>query len=190
LTKKPNLDILILLEYLLRHIISKLCGISEPSYYIWKNKSHIELVALIEKYFTTEDLQEFLDTGKVSKYDNKDRIKEILRLLTKYTTKTLSSTLANALESNDNTSGTYKRLISYTDTASKLNFIKDLKRLLLDLYSEIRNESSTQFQMVFKDFNEKIGFDFNEDDISTITQIISRYHVFNTIYDLDKLVEQ
>lgn len=56
----------------MRDIICELCGIGQKSYYVWKNKSHIELINLIEKYFAKEDLQEFLQTGKIQKLDYVD----------------------------------------------------------------------------------------------------------------------
>ncbi len=49
----------------MRKAISKLCGINERTYYVWKNKSHIELIALLEEYFTEEMIYEFLENGSV-----------------------------------------------------------------------------------------------------------------------------
>ena len=67
----------------MRDIICDICEIGEKSYYVWKNKSHKKLIELIEKYFTKEDLQEFLQTGKIKKYDiiknyNYDELLELL----------------------------------------------------------------------------------------------------------------
>ncbi|MDD5406979.1 MAG: hypothetical protein PHE73_08595 [Sulfurovaceae bacterium] len=53
----------------MREIMSRLCNISDKSYYVWRKKSHIKLIMLIEKYFTKKDLEEFLSTGKISKYE-------------------------------------------------------------------------------------------------------------------------
>lgn len=55
-------------------VMSNLLEISENSYYRWKKKDHIKLITLIEKYFTTKDLQEFIDIGKITRIeDNKDQ---------------------------------------------------------------------------------------------------------------------
>jgi hypothetical protein len=55
-------------------VMSNLLEISENSYYRWKKKDHIKLITLIEKYFTTKDLQEFIEIGKIMRIeDNKDQ---------------------------------------------------------------------------------------------------------------------
>lgn len=51
--------------------MSKFLGIGEKSYYVWKNKSHTELVKFLEQYFTEYELREYLDTGKMSKLENR-----------------------------------------------------------------------------------------------------------------------
>lgn len=56
-------------DYLSRNVISKLCNISEKSYYVWKNKTHTKLITLLEKYFTKADLEEFLETGTIARLD-------------------------------------------------------------------------------------------------------------------------
>lgn len=53
----------------MRDEICKLCEIGQKSYYVWKNKNHIKLIKLLEKYFTKEDLVEFLQTGKIQKFE-------------------------------------------------------------------------------------------------------------------------
>lgn len=53
----------------MRKTISELCNIGEKSYYVWKNKSHTKLIALLEKYFSEEELQEFIETGKIEKLE-------------------------------------------------------------------------------------------------------------------------
>lgn len=51
-------------------VMSNLLEISENSYYRWKKKDHIKLITLIEKYFTTKDLEEFIEIGKISRIEN------------------------------------------------------------------------------------------------------------------------
>ncbi len=70
-------------------IMSKLLNISEKSYYRWKKKDHSKLIDLIETHFTKEELQEFLETGKIEKqeiikklsFDELKNIKEFKRQL-------------------------------------------------------------------------------------------------------------
>lgn len=51
-------------------IMANLLEISENSYYRWKKKDHVKLIKLIEQYFTDSEIEEFLDTGKINKFDN------------------------------------------------------------------------------------------------------------------------
>lgn len=50
-------------------VFSELLEISEKSFYRWKNQDHRKLISLLEKYFTKEDIEEFLELGKVSKFE-------------------------------------------------------------------------------------------------------------------------
>lgn len=52
----------------MREVMSKLLDISEKSYYVWKKKSHTKLIELLEKYFTEEELEEFLETGEITSF--------------------------------------------------------------------------------------------------------------------------
>lgn len=167
---------------------------AEGTYYKWKREKR-PIIALLEKYFTKEDLEEFLLTNQVSKYESIersiicDRLPEILKLLTKYTTKELRALLAKSFEENDVLSGTYTRLLKYSEynKEDKFDTLKDIDYLLFDVFDEKqKNENDTPFQDILKSFNKFIGFDFNENDIPVIKQIMSRYKVYNTLHDLDK----
>ena len=68
-------------------------------------------------------------------------------------------------------------------TKDKEDFLRDLERILDDLVHEISKGENTEFQSVMKSFNEEIGFDFNADDKSIVYHIITRYRVYNTLYD-------
>lgn len=49
--------------------VSKLMSFSINSYYVWK-KENRPIIALLHKYFKEDDINEFLQTGSVSKFDN------------------------------------------------------------------------------------------------------------------------
>lgn len=51
--------------------IAELIGNNDKTIYRWKKEGR-PIVSLIEKYFSKEDLEEFLETGKVRKYDSID----------------------------------------------------------------------------------------------------------------------
>lgn len=66
-----------------RNLISKLLGISEKSFYRWKNERLV--FKLFSQYFTDNEIKEFLDTGKIEKFElinNKsvDELKELLNI--------------------------------------------------------------------------------------------------------------
>lgn len=48
--------------------IVKILGVSKNSYWNYKNQQR-PIIFLLEKYFTKEDLEEFLETGKISKFE-------------------------------------------------------------------------------------------------------------------------
>lgn len=52
--------------------LAELLEISEKSVYRWKTKDHIKLMLLLDKYFTKEDLEEFLKYGVVEKLEIMD----------------------------------------------------------------------------------------------------------------------
>ena len=59
--------------------ICKLLKISEVSYYRWRKERKV--FSLLEKYFTEEDLSEFLETGEITK---QERLNELLEIEKKY----------------------------------------------------------------------------------------------------------
>lgn len=50
-------------------LMSTLFGFSAPTFYSWK-KEQRPIINLLDKYFTKEDLVEFLETGKIEKLEN------------------------------------------------------------------------------------------------------------------------
>jgi len=166
-------------------IYSDIFNFNTSTYYRWKEEKR-PIVALIDKYFTKEDLEEFLATGKVSKYEdvennvfsNHIRTTEILKLLSILDAETLKNTLIEALLKNNINSGTVKYL---KQKRTKFEIIKIIRNLLDDLHSE-------KFKEVFNEYNKKIGFDFNEKDRAIFENIISRYTVYSTLYNLDREV--
>lgn len=50
-------------------IASQIFSTTLSTYYNW-DKEHRPIIALLEKYFTKEELEEFLGTGKIEKFEN------------------------------------------------------------------------------------------------------------------------
>lgn len=191
-----------------RDIFMKLFDFSINTYYLWKKQGRL-IFNLLDKYFSKEDLEEFITTGKVSKYEaiennifkNHIRTTEILKLLSILNTDTLKNALIDALQGNNINYGTVEYLMH---KRNKLEIIKKVEKLLDDLYHEKqpssryvssapnidmnnpKNKSWYEFEQALDDFNDKIGFDFNVADREVIKNIISRYKVYNTLDNLDK----
>jgi hypothetical protein len=66
----------------LDEVMSKLLGSSIPTYYNWKRENR-KIIKLLEKYFSKEDLEEFLETDKISELDNLKNLDNML--ITEYT---------------------------------------------------------------------------------------------------------
>ncbi len=49
--------------------VLKLMCFSRNTFYVWKREDR-PIISLIEKYFTEEDIEEFLNTGKIHKFEN------------------------------------------------------------------------------------------------------------------------
>ncbi|MFA6138229.1 MAG: hypothetical protein WC667_09095 [Sulfurimonas sp.] len=60
----------------MRNLIGELLLFKSPNtYYKWK-KENRPIIALLETYFTKEDLEEFLETGKIGKFEEINRIED------------------------------------------------------------------------------------------------------------------
>lgn len=97
----------------MRHLICKLLDISERSYYTFKKQKR-PIILLLEKYFKKEDLQEFLETKKIEKFEKADFIqKEVFEL---NSIKYFQSFASSSLSSTE-----YKFIIFYFNFLSELN---------------------------------------------------------------------
>lgn len=69
----------------IEQLMSKLFGFSTQTYFNWKKDSKTKrpIISLLEKYFSKDDLQEFLDTGKVAKYEKMSEGKDCCAKLEK-----------------------------------------------------------------------------------------------------------
>ncbi len=201
----------------IEQLMSELFGFSTQSYFNWKRdaKTKRKIIDLLDIYFSKEMLEEFLETGKISKleliklseteefkFTAKERLQELIKFFVVYPTKDLQEALSKSLLANDLNFGTIEYL---SQKRSKFEVIKKIRNLLEDLYSEkqpsSRYVSSTpnidangsetkswfEFEKALNKFNDKIGFDFGIEDRAILDNIISRYKVYNTLYGLEKL---
>jgi hypothetical protein len=83
-----------------KKVICELLDISDKSYYRWREERKI--FPLLEKYFQKEELEEFLDTGSIKKFENLKQIQSLVILnncnvyIDTFTQKTDSNTLKHA----------------------------------------------------------------------------------------------
>lgn len=61
-----------------KETMAELFSTAEGTYYKWK-KEQRPIIALLEKYFTREDLEEFIQTGKISRFEMIEEFKMILQ---------------------------------------------------------------------------------------------------------------
>lgn len=70
------------------NVMMKIICCSVATYYLWKRNKR-PVIELLEKYFSNEELIEFLETGKINKMENTlddERINELLEIEQKYKT--------------------------------------------------------------------------------------------------------
>jgi hypothetical protein len=180
----------------IEQLMSELFGFSTQSYFNWKRdaKTKRKIIDLLDIYFSKEMLEEFLNTGKISKleliklseteefkFTAKERLQELIKFFVIYSTKDLQEALSKSLLENDLNSGTVKYL---NKAINKYDFIKIFKNILSDVNNKDDNTEHI-FQQVINDFNEKIGFDFSRHDELIVYHIIMRYKVYNTLYGFE-----
>ena len=52
----------------MKKAITKILDIADRTYYNWKSEGR-PIIGLLEKYFTSEDLEEFLETGRIRRFE-------------------------------------------------------------------------------------------------------------------------
>ena len=57
-------------------IASKILDCTLASYYNWDNQNR-SIIKLLEKYFSSDDLKEFLETGEIKEFDRFEELKQI-----------------------------------------------------------------------------------------------------------------
>jgi len=175
-----------------------LFGFSRQSWNNWKKEKR-PIITLLEKYFTDLDINEFLEHGKISKYElikdidskeleyliknqnsSNERLHELIKFFSIYDAKELASILAEGLRNNGLEA-------QYLDKIPNMQqCIYTLRNILNDRSSEIENDPTVPiFEFVLRDFNEKVGFDFSENDELIVTHILGRFRVYDTLYNLE-----
>lgn len=159
--------------------ICDLLNISEVSYYRWKKERKI--FSLLEKYFSKEDLEEFLKHGVVTKLENNYGLELS-------TTKHFLLYLNNIIDNTED-------LIEYGLEIEETSLL-----IFIDILNEIRKNSIFDINMLIDDMGDRdvvygdflfkyfknIEFDF---DPSTFN-ILSRYDLVTSAYIFSVLVNK
>jgi len=192
-----------------KEVAAKVLGCNLSSYYNWDNQNR-PIIKLLQTYFPNKDeLEEFLTTHKIKKqeliknididelefliknkvknFSSNERLKELIRFFSISDTQKLAISLAESLRNHGIESGSAKYL---ENIPSMQQFIDMLEHILVDRISELKeNNDKHIFEFILRDFNEKVGFDFSEEDKPIIGHILDRYQVYNTLYNLEKEYE-
>jgi hypothetical protein len=166
----------------------------------WKLENR-PIIALLEQ-FSKEELEEFLENKKIYKYElikdmdteelefiiknkgsSNERLHELLKFFSISDSKVLGRVLASSLRNNGLDTGTAE----YLDRIPNMQqLIYTLRNILNDRSSELKKNSKyPTFEQVIRHFNENVGFDFSENDELTLSYILGRYRVYNTLYNFE-----
>ena len=190
-----------------KEIAAKVLGCNLSSYYNWDNQDR-PIIKLLQTYFPhKEDLEEFLGEkgeikkqelikdldvdeleylikNKIERFSSDERFKELIRFFSISNTQKLATALAESLRNNGVDSGRAKYL---DNIPSMQQFINALENIMDDRIIELKKDTVDHtFEFTLRDFNEKISFDFSEEDKPIISHILDRYRVYNTLYNLEK----
>lgn len=170
-----------------KKILCNLFGITARSYSNW-SKEDRAIVSFFEKgYISKNEIEEFLKSNKIKKlelikdlsveeieaklsnignYDRDQRTQEMILLLQKKSTKDLLNALNYCFDKYDmNNRWNY----------DKFAIIEKIRNLL----------QGQSHDDLIKDLNEKLGFDFNINDIQILEHFMMRYKVYDTLYGIN-----
>ena len=123
--------------------IKQILDIADKTYYNWKKEKR-PVITLLEKYFTQEELEEFLETGTIEKMEaDITQAAELINKLKKYYKVGTIQELADKLGVKQNTISGWKQKNSVNAIKRKiyeLDLPIDLKDDKRDKYEELEKE--------------------------------------------------
>lgn len=159
-----------------KNIITELFGFAAPTYYRWK-KENRPIVNLLEKYFSDEELNEFLLTNKIERLEQINDFKllkiESIKLYIDFTQNINEQELELFLSICYQTQKDFKDISQYyIDLILDVNFKKDIKVSILKKMQNISNHTlffygiKQLIQNNFKQYYSDKIEDLEEKDIS------------------------
>lgn len=172
--------------------LAELLEISEKSVYRWKTKDHIKLMSLLDKYFTKEDIEEWIEYGTIEKLefansqDYGSRVAEFVKLLNKLQNflyhDYINVTHTNYLENKNDTSD-----IEALDRSLDLHMhiVENADKI-----AKVENEGLLYLAIVFANYplkNSTNSEDFTVDNLSKL--ILYNYDEFKKLQNKQQGVD-
>lgn len=149
-----------------KNTITTLFGFAAPTYYRWKKEKR-PIVDLLEKYFSTEEIQEFLETEKIRK----------LELIKGFTVEELEELLFNKNNNSD------EQLIDFVEYNIDLNKVKRFFSIRVEIkdflyfFQKINEENpNLKLEDAKKLVLHKIQNDFYNPTIFGIFKTTTKHH--------------
>ncbi|MCD4759167.1 MAG: hypothetical protein K8R39_12915 [Arcobacteraceae bacterium] len=193
-----------------KKILCDLFGITARSYSNWAKEDRAVISFFEKGYIAKNEIEEFLESNKIKKfelikelsveeleaklsnignYDRDQRVHEIIKFMQLSSPADIANILLlNITKQYDkNSIGIDTRIISKLENL-KTNFIflKYFLEILEDMNKEKNLEYNQMNQIIIDDFNKEVGFDFSINDIPILLYILSRFKVYNTLYEIDE----
>lgn len=161
-----------------KETMAKLFSTSEGTYYKWK-KEERPIIELLNKYFSQEDLEEFLSTGTIKRLDKESAVDNtditnilvddtIFRLRTKLQQKT-DGNLLNLITTFVS-KGLLTRIVEELSTNKELYTLTNSKDYLID---RIKNENEKFFEY----FKKRELINYIENNLSKVEcYVLINYH--------------
>lgn len=163
-------------------IMSKLFDFSKPTYFRWKKEKR-PIISLLDRYFSKEELEEYLNTGKIQKFENEIHINLIAQKLYNFKRRSLSYLyflISNDKINNVNDFNSYVQTdidnIKKSDTPLN-KIISFLKSMKWDFQNDFisYNTYAQEFNIICSDIFSKSEINFilsNKEDLKAAIELI------------------
>ena len=132
-------------------LASKILGCNLASYYNW-DKQNRPIIKLLEKYYSIEDLKEFLEKGEITKYNNLLKIQDIVLVDSsqKYINTFLQNTQSNSIKfaSPYFLDFYFSFLVNFKKTSPHNNFITNLNNFCIDYMLNIDKKDTNKLKEI------------------------------------------
>lgn len=181
--------------------IVKLMGFSKNTYFNWQ-KENRPIISLVKKYFSEEEIDEFLKSNQIKKFElinnftyeelanlihqnskiDNIRLYEIIDFFKSHTLVYLKTSFSKILHQNGYTSGIY---INTLDTIDKQQFLFQLQKIFKEA-----NWDDVVIKInainVLKDFSNETNFNFEKEDLNIILEILFKFEMYDRLFNIER----